>query len=246
MSDSKVVLVTGGGTGIGAATARRLAAAGHHVVLGARRKDRLAAVHEEIAEAGGSAEYAVLDVADPEDFTSFVRQAAHRHGRIDVLVNNAGVMPLSPLSALRVDDWQQMIDVNLRGVLHGIAAVLPIMRGQGHGHVINVGSTLAHQVAPSTAVYSAVKAAVRAVSEGLRMENPTLRVSVISPSFVESDLISDGGDPGTMAWVRQMAATRNMPASTIADAIAYTVGQPPDINVFEILVRSTVDVPAAG
>jgi NADP-dependent 3-hydroxy acid dehydrogenase YdfG len=246
MSDSKVVLVTGGGTGIGAATARRLAAAGHHVALGARRKDRLAAVNEEITEAGGSAEYAVLDVTDPEDFTNFVRQAADRHGRIDVLVNNAGVMPLSLLSALRVDEWHQTIDVNLRGVLHGIAAVLPIMQGQGHGQVINVGSTLAHQVGPTTAVYSAVKGAVVAISEGLRIENPTLRVSVISPSFAESELTSLGGDPDTMAWVQQMAATRNMPASAVADAIAYVVDQPSDINVFEIIVRSTIDVPTAG
>src|ERR1700754_3389868 len=151
-SDSKVVLVTGGGTGIGAATARRLAAAGHHVVLGARRKDRLAAVSEEIAEAGGSAEYAVLDVADPADFTGFVQEAARRHGRIDVLVNNAGVMPLSPLSALRVDEWQRMIDVNLRGVLHGIAAVLPIMRAQRSGHIVNVSSTSGHRVDPTAAV----------------------------------------------------------------------------------------------
>ncbi|WP_433309557.1 SDR family oxidoreductase [Micromonospora sp. CA-269861] len=242
---TKIVLITGAGTGIGAATARRLAENGHHVVLGARRLDRLAAVTEEISRAGGSAEFRGLDVTQPDSVNEFVRSAADRHGRIDVLVNNAGIMPLSPLAALRVDEWHQMIDVNVRGVLHGIAAVLPIMRDQGSGHVVNVASTLAYEVAPSTAVYSATKAAVVAISEGLRKESPTIRVTTVSPSFTDSELITVGGDPDTMAWVQKMAEELNMPASAVAAAIAYAIEQPAEVDVNELILRSTRDAPGA-
>ncbi|SDI27724.1 SDR family oxidoreductase [Nonomuraea jiangxiensis] len=240
----KIVLITGASSGIGAATARRLAASGHQVVLGARRTDRLAALAAAIRDDGGAAEYAALDVTSPDSVEAFVQAAHRRHGRIDVLVNNAGVMPLSRLDALRVEEWNQMIDVNLRGVLHGIAAVLPLMRAQRSGHVINVSSTLGHDVVPNSAVYSATKFAVRALAEGLRKEQQDIRVTVVSPSFTESELNTLGGDPDTMAWVRTMADKLNMPAGTVADAIAYAIEQPASIDVSEIVVRPLAEAAA--
>jgi NADP-dependent 3-hydroxy acid dehydrogenase YdfG len=240
----KIVLITGASSGIGAATARRLAASGHHVILGARRTDRLAALAAAIRKDGGSAEHAALDVTSADSVDSFVQAAHRRHGRIDVLVNNAGVMPLSRLDALRVEEWNQMIDVNLRGTLHGIAATLPLMRAQRSGHVINVSSTLGHDVVPNSAVYSATKFAVRALAEGLRKEQQDIRVTVISPSFTESELNTLDGDPDTMAWVRTMADKLNMPAATVADAIAYAIEQPVSIDVSEIVVRPLAEAAA--
>jgi NADP-dependent 3-hydroxy acid dehydrogenase YdfG len=238
---SKIVLITGASSGIGAATARRLAADGHHVVLGARRADRLEALVQELSQAGHKADHAVVDVTDPASVTAFVEGAHSRHGRIDVLVNNAGIMPLSPLAATRVADWDRMIDVNVKGVLHAIAAVLPLMKAQGHGHVVTMSSALAHYVAPATAVYSASKYAVRAISDGLRKENDDIRVTDISPSFIESELLQ-GGDPGTMAFVQSMADRLSLPATTVADAIAYAVDQPADVDVSEIVLRSRAEV----
>jgi NADP-dependent 3-hydroxy acid dehydrogenase YdfG len=158
---SKIVVITGASSGIGTAVARRLAADGHHVILGARRVDRLEALVSELHEAGHKAGHAALDVTDPESVKTFVEDAHRRHGRIDVLVNNAGVMPLSRLDDVRVDDWNQMIDVNIKGLLHAVAAVLPLMKAQGHGHLIGLSSALAHFVAPATSVYSATKYASR-------------------------------------------------------------------------------------
>jgi NADP-dependent 3-hydroxy acid dehydrogenase YdfG len=237
---SKIVLITGASSGIGAATARRLAADGHHVVLGARRVDRLEAVVKELAAAGHKADHAALDVTDPENVRAFVEDAHSRHGRIDVLVNNAGIMPLSPMGAIRVDDWNQMIDVNVKGVVHGIAAALPLMKAQGHGHIVTVSSALAHYVAPATAVYSATKYAVRAISDGLRKENDDIRVTEISPSFVESELLQ-GGDPDTMAFASSMAERLSLPATTVAEAIAYAVNQPDEVDVSEIRFRSRAE-----
>lgn len=238
---SKIVLITGASSGIGAVTARRLAADGHHVVLGARRVDRLEALVQELSAAGHKADYAALDVTDPGNVKTFVEDAHSRHGRIDVLVNNAGIMPLSRMDAVRVDDWTQMINVNVKGVLHGIAAALPLMKAQGHGHIVTLSSALAHYVAPATAVYSASKYAVRAISDGLRKENDEIRVTEISPSFVESELLQ-GGDPGTMAFVGSMADRLSLPATTVADAIAYAVNQPADVDVSEIVFRSRAEV----
>jgi NADP-dependent 3-hydroxy acid dehydrogenase YdfG len=236
-TDSKIVLITGASSGIGAATAHRLAADGHRVVLGARRAEKLAEVTEKIRAVGGTADHLPLDVTDAQSVQDFVRGAVERHGRIDVLVNNAGIMPLSRLDAGRVDEWNQMIDVNLRGVLNGIAAVLPVMTAQGSGHVVTVSSTLGIEVVPTSAVYSATKAAVRVLAEGLRREHQEIRVSVISPSFTESELVSKGGDPGTMAHVQNLAQDLNMPASIVADAIAYAIDQPGQIDVNEIVIR---------
>ncbi|MFJ4626741.1 SDR family oxidoreductase [Streptomyces sp. NPDC088847] len=236
----KIVLVTGASSGIGEATARALAAAGHHVVLGARRVDRLAAIADGIKAAGGSADYTELDVTSADSVRAFVNSAHERHGRIDVLVNNAGVMPLSPLAMGRTDDWDLMIDVNVRGVLHGIAAALPLMKAQGSGHFVTISSTLGHEVAPTTAVYSATKYAVRAISEGVRKENSDIRVTVVSPAFVESELIQ-GGDPGTMAWVQGMADKLALPAAAVSDAIVYAVNQPEQVDVGELVIRSVLD-----
>ncbi|MHA6764154.1 SDR family oxidoreductase [Streptacidiphilus sp. PAMC 29251] len=236
---SKIILITGASSGIGEATARRLAADGHHVVLGARRTERLAAVVDELRAAGGAADHHQLDVTSLDSVRAFVEAAHRRHGRIDVLVNNAGVMPLSTLDALRVEEWNQMIDVNLRGTLHGIAAVLPIMRAQGAGHVVNVASTSGYRVDPTAAVYCATKFAVRALSEGLRQENTEVRVTVVSPGFTRSELLDQGGDPQTRAAVRAAAEQLAIPASAVADAIGFAIAQPDNVDVNELVVRPT-------
>ncbi|MFK3981388.1 SDR family oxidoreductase [Micromonospora sp. NPDC050397] len=237
--ESKIVLITGSSSGIGEATARRLAADGHQVVLGARRVDRLAALSDKIRAAGGRADYQQLDVTSIDDVRNFAERAHQRYGRVDVLVNNAGVMPLSRVDALRVDDWNQMIDVNLRGTLHGIAAVLPLMRARGAGHIVNVASTSAHRVDPTAAVYCATKYAVRALSEGLRQESRDIRVTVISPGYTHSELADHGGDPEVRAAVRAASDQLAIPASTVADAIGYAVAQPENVDVSEVIIRPT-------
>ena len=234
---SKIVLITGASSGIGAATARRLAADGHHVVLGARRVERLAALADEIRAAGGRADHRELDVTDLGSMRAFAESARERHGRLDVLVNNAGVMPLSAVDALRIDEWNQMIDVNLRGTLHGIAAVLPHMRARGAGHIVNVASTAAHRVDPTAAVYCATKYAVRALSEGLRQESRDVRVTVVSPGFTRTELTERGGDPEAQAAARAAADLLAIPASAIADAIGYAIAQPADVDVNELVIR---------
>ncbi|MET8663557.1 SDR family oxidoreductase [Streptomyces tendae] len=234
---SKVVLVTGASSGIGEATALRLAADGHRVFLGARRTERLEKLAARIAEDGGTAGYRRLDVTDAADVRAFVSAAVERWGRLDVIVNNAGVMPLSPLSELKVAEWDRMLDVNVRGVLHGIAAALPVMRAQGGGHVVNIASVGAYEVVPTAAVYCATKFAVRALSEGLRQESAgDIRVSVVSPGVTESELadsISDLGAREDMKTYRSVA----VPASAIADAIAFAVSRPAEVDVNEIVVR---------
>ncbi|MEU8705608.1 SDR family oxidoreductase [Streptomyces sp. NPDC048565] len=235
----KVVLVTGASSGIGEATAKVLAEHGHHVVLGARRTERLEALTDAIQAAGGSAESHALDVTDAGQVRAFVDGARSRHGRVDVLVNNAGVMPLSKLEALRLDEWNRMIDVNIRGVLHGIAAALPVMREQRHGQFINVASVGAHQVSPTAAVYCATKYAVRAISEGLRQEvGGDIRVTVISPGVTESELAESISDPVGREEMRTYRSVA-IPASSVGAAIAFAVGQPADVDVSEIIVRPT-------
>lgn len=234
----KVVLITGASSGIGEATARRLAAAGHRVVLGARRTDRVAALAKDIRADGGSALHHELDVTSLESVRAFVGAAQGRYGRVDVLVNNAGVMPLSPLDALKVDEWNRMIDVNIRGVLHGIAAVLPVMRAQGEGHVVNIASVSGHRVDPTAAVYSATKFAVRALSEGLRQESRDLRVTVISPGLTRSELTEGISDPGVREAVQDQMGIA-IPASAIGEAIQYAISQPLDVDVNELVIRPT-------
>jgi NADP-dependent 3-hydroxy acid dehydrogenase YdfG len=236
---SKVVLITGASSGIGAATARHLAATGHKVVLGARRTDRIAAIARAIEQDGGQALHQELDVTEPDSVKAFVTAAHQRYGRVDVLVNNAGVMPLSLVEDLRVDDWNQMIDVNLRGVLHGIAAVLPIMRAQGAGHIVNVASISAHRVDPTAAVYSATKFAVRALSEGLRQESRDIRVTVISPGLTRTELFDGISSPEIKAGARAMIDQASIPAAAIAEAIGFAIGQPDGVDVNELIVRPT-------
>ena len=237
-SIGKVVLITGASSGIGEATARRLARSGHRVVLGARRTDRIAATATDIRASGGSAEHHVLDVTDPRSVDAFVRAAHERHGRVDVLVNNAGVMPLSMLDALKVDEWNQMIDVNIRGVLHGIAAVLPVMRSQGEGHIVNIASVSGHRVDPTAAVYSATKFAVRAISEGLRQESRELRVTIVSPGLTRSDLTESISDASVREAVRTEMEIA-IPAAAVGAAVDYAIGQPHDVDVNEIVIRPT-------
>ncbi|MEU3712520.1 SDR family oxidoreductase [Streptomyces catenulae] len=241
MTDTaKVVAVTGASSGIGAATARRLAADGHRLFLGARRTDRLATLTEEITAAGGTAAYRRLDVTDADDVRAFVSAAHERHGRVDVLVNNAGVMPLSPLDALRTDEWDRMIDVNVRGVLHGIAAALPLMRAQGGGHLVTLASVGAYEVSPTAAVYCATKFAVRAISEGLRQESAgTVRVTLVSPGVTESELADGICDPTAREAMKSYRAVA-LPATAVAEAISYALAQPPHVDVNEIVVRPVV------
>lgn len=235
----KVIVITGASSGIGEATARLLAERGAKVVLGARRTERLAVIAEEINGSGGHAQFRALDVTDQQDVQRFVDFAVEHYGRVDVLVNNAGVMPLSRLDALKVDEWNRMIDVNIRGVLHGIAASLPLMQRQRAGQIINIASIGAYAVSPTAAVYCATKYAVRAVSEGLRQEvGGDIRVTVIAPGVTESELaesISDEGGREEMKSFRKIA----IPAEAIARAIAYAVEQPADVDVSELIVRPT-------
>jgi NADP-dependent 3-hydroxy acid dehydrogenase YdfG len=234
---SKVIAVTGASSGIGEATALRLAAEGHHVVLGARREDRLATVAEKIRAAGGSADVRRLDVTDRNDMAAFVDATVAAHGRIDVLVGNAGVMPLSRLDALLVEEWDRMIDVNVRGLLHGIAAALPHFQRQRGGHFVTVASIGAHEVSPTAAVYCATKYAAWAITEGLRQEvDPSIRTTVISPGVTESELASSITDPGAQALMGDYRAN-TIPAGAIADAIAYAIAQPADVDVNEMIIR---------
>jgi NADP-dependent 3-hydroxy acid dehydrogenase YdfG len=235
-TQSKVVVITGASSGIGEATARRLADAGMKVVLGARRTDRLQTHVQEIRAAGGEAEFQALDVADRAAFEAMVAFAEARFGRVDVLVNNAGVMPLSPLAALKADEWDQMIDVNIRGVLNGVAAVLPRFQAQGSGHVVNVASVAAYGVWPTTAVYSATKAAVWNITEGLRQEHPEIRTTIISPGVVESELATTITDPDTAAYINEARRVALKP-DAIAQAIRYAIEQPADVAVNELIVR---------
>jgi NADP-dependent 3-hydroxy acid dehydrogenase YdfG len=234
----KVVLVTGASSGIGEAVASLLAARGAQVVLGARRVDRLEALAAQIKDAGGSVRIRALDVTDRADVQDFADFAKAEFGRVDVIVNNAGVMPLSPLSSLKLDEWDQMIDVNIRGVLHGIAAVLPGMEAQGFGQVINISSIGGLAVSPTAAVYCATKFAVRAISDGLRQETDKIRVTVVCPGVVESELantISDDTAREAMKGFRRIA----IQPDAIARAVAYAIEQPDEVDVSELVVRPT-------
>lgn len=232
----KVVLVTGASSGIGEATARWLAKLGAKVVVGARRVDRLKALTTEVTKEGGAMRYQALDVTSLEDMQRFVAFGEKEFGTVDVIVNNAGLMPLAPLEALKVDEWNRMIDVNIRGVLHGIAAVLPGMKRRGKGQVINVSSIAGHAVWPTTGVYSATKFAVNAISDGLRQESKEIRVTVISPGVTESELGETTTHEATASWLKDFR-TVAIPASAIARAIAYAIEQPDEVDTSEIIVR---------
>lgn len=234
----KVVLITGASSGIGEAAARLIAAKGAHVVLGARRIERLQTLAAGIEAQGGSARFRALDVTDALDMQAFADFAKHAFGKIDVIINNAGVMPLSPLAALNIAEWNQMLDINVRGVLHGIAAVLPSMQAQGHGQIINISSIGGLAVSPTAAVYCATKFAVRAISDGLRQETDKIRVTVVCPGVVESELadsISDETARDAMKAFRKIA----LEPDAIARALVYAIEQPDGVDVSEIVVRPT-------
>jgi NADP-dependent 3-hydroxy acid dehydrogenase YdfG len=234
--NSKVVLITGASSGIGEGTARQLAANGARVVLGARRTQRLKAIAEDIEEAGGAVRVRALDVTDRDDMEAFAAFAEAEFGQIDVLVNNAGVMPLSPLSALKVDEWNWMIDVNIRGVLHGIAAVLPRMEAEGHGHIVNVSSVGGFVVQPTAAVYAATKFAVRAISEGLRKESDNIRCTCVYPGVIESELANTISDPIARERMQSYRKIAIQP-DAIGRSIQFAIEQPNDVDVNEIVVR---------
>jgi|TARA_R100001143_G_C3358181_1_gene133832 NADP-dependent 3-hydroxy acid dehydrogenase YdfG len=235
--NTKVILITGASSGIGEATARVLAHAGHTVLLGARRTDRLETLAQRIKQDGGNAKAYALDVASRDNFKQVVADASAEFGAIDVLVNNAGLMPLAPMSALKADEWDRMIDVNIKGVLNGIEAVLTAMEERG-GHIINTASIAAHNVVPTAAVYCGTKFAVRAISDGLRMETQNVRVTTISPGVVESELARTTTDAGTKEWLEDFRKVALKPEA-IANAIAYAIAQPDDVNVDEMIVQPT-------
>ncbi|WP_414545499.1 SDR family oxidoreductase [Nostoc sp. CCY0012] len=232
----KVVMITGASSGIGEATARLLAHKGLRVVLGARRTDRLEAIASEIREKGGVAEYRALDVTNLEDMQAIVEFAKNKFGHLDVVVNNAGIMPLAKLEALKIDEWNRMIDVNIRGVLHGIAAALPVFKQQQSGQFVNISSIGGHIVYPTAAVYCATKFAVWAISEGLRQESTDIRVTIISPGVTQSELPSTTTDAEAVQWLEEFRGAV-IPPDAIARAIAFAIEQPPDVDVNEIIVR---------
>ena len=235
MIKDKVVVITGASSGIGAATATLLAERGAKVVLGARRKDRL----DELATKLGAVSLPT-DVRHPEDVANLVRLAREQHGRVDVLVGNAGIAPLSRFDDLRSDDWNAMFDVNVKGVLNGIAAALPVFRAQGSGQFVHTASTAAYRTVPAMAVYAATKTAVRTISEGLRQEaGPDLRVSLVSPGIIATDFVDGIADPAEKARLTGARDALAIPPESIARAIAFAIEQPADVDVNEIVVRPT-------
>jgi NADP-dependent 3-hydroxy acid dehydrogenase YdfG len=238
--DGKVVAITGASSGIGEATASLLAERGASVVLGARNPDRLDAVAARISAAGGEAVAKAINVSSRGDLMEFVSLATATYGQLDVLVSSAGIMPVSQFDQLRVDDWEAMVDVNLKGVLFGIAAALPVFRHQGFGHFVNVASTAAFRVTPGQSVYAGTKMAVRAVSEGLRQEaGENLRVTIISPGMTSTNFAESVTDPVARAELEQRRDVIAMPPAAVARAIAFAVEQPPAVDVGEIVVRPT-------
>ena len=241
--EGKVVALTGASSGIGAATARLLARSGAKLVLGARREDRLAALATELCDAGAEAVYRSIDVRRRADLAALVELAGSRFGRLDVLIGNAGIGPVSALDDLRVDDWDAMVDINLRGLMYGVAAALPVFRRQGNGQFVHTVSTAAYKTVPGQAVYSASKAAARTFTEGLRQEaGPSIRVTTVSPGFVATDFIDSVPDADQR---RQMLRKRDeiaLAPEAVARAIRFAVEQPDDVDINEIILRPTAQV----
>jgi NADP-dependent 3-hydroxy acid dehydrogenase YdfG len=236
---NKVVVITGASSGIGQAAATRLATQGHQVVLAARRVDRLTEVADQITAQGGQATVRAVDVTNRFAVASVVDGVVDQFGRIDVLIGNAGLMPLSRLDALLVEEWDQMIDVNVRGLLYSIAAALPHFQRQDSGHFVTLTSIAAHDVIPMSAVYSATKFAAWAITEGLRLESPPgIRVTAISPGMVATEAANIITDPDAQALVRTVGGIA-ISADAIADAIAYAISQPPEVDVNEVIIRPT-------
>jgi NADP-dependent 3-hydroxy acid dehydrogenase YdfG len=239
--EGKVVVITGASSGLGAATARLLSEQGALLALGARRKDRIDALADELSSELGKTIAVQMDVTQREQVKNLIDTAVKAYGRIDVMINNAGLMPQSLLESLKVDDWDRMIDVNIKGVLYGIAAALPYMKEQKAGHIINVSSVAGHKVGPGGAVYSATKHAVRALSEGLRQEvKPyNIRTTVISPGVVATELPDSVTDPAVIGRIRKLYEEIAIPADSFARAVAFAISQPDDVDINEILFRPT-------
>jgi NADP-dependent 3-hydroxy acid dehydrogenase YdfG len=237
----KIVVVTGASSGLGEATARLLSAEGATVVLGARRADRLHTLVKELETRGGKALAVKTDVSQREQVKALVDAAVQAYGRVDVMINNAGLMPQAPLERLKIDEWDRMIDVNLKGVLYGIAAALQHMQRQKSGHIINVSSVAGHKVGPGFAVYAATKFAVRALSEGLRQEvKPyNIRTTVISPGAVATELPDSVTDPDASKRIRTFYDQVAVPPDSFARAVAFAMSQPEDVDINEILYRPT-------
>ena len=238
MAMDKVVLITGASSGIGVGIARELAAAGAKLMLGARRTDRLDSLADELNAKGGNVRTRRLDVTDRADVAAFAEAAREAFGRVDVIVNNAGVMPLSLMASLKVDEWDRMVDVNIKGVLYGIAAVLPQMLARGSGQIVNIASIGALAVSPTAAVYCATKYAVRAISDGLRQEHANLRVTCIHPGVVESELAGTITDPAAAELMKSYRAIALQP-DAIGRAVRFAIEQPDDVDINEIVVRPT-------
>ena len=239
--EGKVVVITGASSGNGEATARYLSSRGATVVLGARRVDRIKALADELSRKGGKALAVQTDVTEVDQVKRLVDEAVKTFGRIDVMINNAGLMPHSPLERLKIADWDRTIDVNLKGVLYGIAAALPYMTQQKSGHFINVSSVAGHKVRPGSAVYAATKTAVLVISEGLRQEvKPyNIRTTVISPGALATELPNSITEPDVAENVRKFVQEVALPAESFARAVAFAMSQPEDMDVNEILFRPT-------
>jgi NADP-dependent 3-hydroxy acid dehydrogenase YdfG len=238
--ENKVVVITGASSGIGEAAALLLAGRGAKVVLGARRPERLQALADRIVSAGGEAAWARTDVTRREEVAHLIQLACERYGKLDVLINNAGIMPVSPLDDLRVEDWEAMIDINIKGVLYGIAAALPVFRKQGSGHILNVASTAGLRVTPAMSVYAGTKFAVRAISEGLRQEaGAHLRVTVLSPGFVRTNFADGVTHPDMKAQLSETRDRLAISPEAIARSMAFAIEQPAEVDVNEIVIRPT-------
>jgi NADP-dependent 3-hydroxy acid dehydrogenase YdfG len=238
--DGKVVAITGASSGIGEATALHLAERGARVVLGARRLDRLTDLADRIKKAGGEAVAIRTDVTRRSDLSALVALGADRFGRLDVLVSNAGDGTISPLDDLRVDEWDRMVDVNIKGVLHGIGAALPVFRAQDGGHFVTVASTAAFRIVPTMAVYAGTKHAVRAICEGLRQEaGDSVRVTTVSPGPIDTDFAGGSSNPAVREQITGMRDQIAIPPDAIARAIAFAIEQPGTVDVSEIVVRPT-------
>jgi len=237
----KIVVITGASSGIGESTAKLLARHGAKVVLGARRKNRIDAVVKEISAAGGEAIGFAVDVTKRAEVEALIRATVDRFDRVDVIVNNAGTMLIAPVQALKVEEWDRQIDVNFKGVLYGVAAVLPHMQKQKNGHIINVTSVFGIKVfAPGATVYCATKSAVRTLTEGLRVElhSQNIRCTMISPGAVATELPESSSDEATRENLREFYKMA-IPANSIASAIAYAIEQPAEVEIDEVVIRPT-------
>jgi NADP-dependent 3-hydroxy acid dehydrogenase YdfG len=240
--EGKVVAITGASSGIGAATARLLAARGASVVLGARRTDRITEIADDLRARGGKALACRTDVTSRADLDGLVGRAVDEFGRLDVLVSNAGIAKIGPVADLDVDGWTAMIDVNVRGVLHGVAAALPVFRRQGHGHLVTTVSTAGLKIAPTMAVYAATKNAVRTLMEGIRTESTdgVVRTTSVSPGFVSTELADSIDNPEVRAGIEQGMVRFGLAPQAVAGAIAFAIDQPDDVEIGEIVIRPTV------